>query len=95
MAVHGIFGMTITEVRGAGNERRPVETYRGIAHESAFVNKLKVEVVLEDEEFEDAVAAVVSAASTGNAGDGKIFITDLTHVVRIRTGEELMAVVSY
>jgi nitrogen regulatory protein P-II 1 len=87
----GIQGMTLTEVRGSGTERPREETYRGITHEAAFMNKLKIEVVLEDEELDQAVDAVISAAYTGKPGDGKIWVTDLVNVFRIRTGEELHA----
>jgi nitrogen regulatory protein PII len=85
--------MTVSEVRGCGREQGPVDTYRGIAHQVGYVSKIKIEVVLSDEELDGAVEAVLKAANTGRMGDGKIFIIDLCEVVSIRTGESHLAAV--
>lgn len=83
----GLQGMTITEVRGFGRQRGHTETYRGTEYRVDFVPKVKIEVVVGDDAFTKAVAAIVDAAKTGQVGDGKIFVSELTDVVRVRTGE--------
>jgi nitrogen regulatory protein P-II 1 len=83
----GVQGMTVTEVKGYGRQKGHLETYRGSQYEVLFVPKVKVEVVLADELLDKAVAAVQEMAKTGTVGDGKIFITSLEDVIRIRTGE--------
>ena len=83
----GISGMTITEVRGFGRQKGHTEMYRGTEYTVDFVPKVKVEVVVDDGKLQTALDAIVKAAQTGQIGDGKIFISDLTDVVRIRTGE--------
>lgn len=83
----GITGMTITEVRGFGRQKGHTEMYRGTEYRVDFVPKVKVEVVVEDTKRQIAVRAIVRVAQTGQIGDGKIFVTDLAEVVRIRTGE--------
>ncbi len=83
----GLQGMTVTEVRGYGRQKGHVETYRGATYEVIFVNKVKVEVVLPDELLDKAVAAIQEKAKTNTVGDGKIFISSLEDVIRIRTGE--------
>ncbi len=83
----GIFGMTVTEVRGYGRQKGHTEIYRGAEYSIAFVPKLKVEVALPDDRVEDASAAVTRAARTGKIGDGKIFVLDLESALRVRTGE--------
>jgi nitrogen regulatory protein PII len=83
----GITGMTITEVRGFGRQKGHTEMYRGTEYRVDFVPKVKVEVVVDDAKSQVAVAAIVKAAQTGQIGDGKIFVTQLTETVRIRTGE--------
>jgi nitrogen regulatory protein P-II 1 len=83
----GITGMTITEVRGFGRQKGHTEMYRGTEYRVDFVPKVKMEVVVDDAKAQLAVNAIVKAAQTGQIGDGKIFITDLSEIVRIRTGE--------
>jgi nitrogen regulatory protein P-II 1 len=83
----GLHGMTISEVRGFGRQKGQTETYRGAEYRIDFVPKVKVEVVIEDGKLDAAVAAITSAARTGQIGDGKIFVSNLEDTVRIRTGE--------
>ena len=83
----GVMGMTITEVKGFGRQKGHTETYRGAEYKVDFLPKLKIEVVLAETQVEPAIEAVTKAAKTGKFGDGKIFISDLEEVVRIRTGE--------
>jgi nitrogen regulatory protein P-II 1 len=84
---HGISGMTITEVRGFGRQKGHTEMYRGTEYTVDFVPKVKIEVVLDDGKLQTAIDTIVKAAQTGQIGDGKIFVSDLSEVVRIRTGE--------
>jgi nitrogen regulatory protein P-II 1 len=88
-ALHGkgISGMTVTEVRGFGRQKGHTETYRGAEYAVDFVPKVKVEVVASDELVGDVIDTIVKTARTGQVGDGKIFVSELTNVVRIRTGE--------
>lgn len=83
----GTKGMTITEVRGFGRQRGHTELYRGTEYTVDFVPKIKLEIVVADSEAEAVVGAVIEAARTGQVGDGKIFVSDLSDAVRIRTGE--------
>lgn len=83
----GFSGLTVTEVRGFGRQRGHKETYRGAEYTVDFLPKVKLEVVLKDEDAAKAIEAITSVARTGQIGDGKIFIADLSDVVRIRTGE--------
>ena len=83
----GLQGMTITEVRGFGRQRGHTETYRGTEYRVDFVPKVKIEIVVGDEMADKAVSAIVGAAKTGQVGDGKIFVSDLAEVIRVRTGE--------
>lgn len=83
----GLQGMTISEVRGFGRQKGQTETYRGAEYRVDFLPKVKVEVVVADNKLEQAVAAIAKAAHTGQVGDGKIFVTPLEEIVRIRTGE--------
>jgi nitrogen regulatory protein P-II 1 len=83
----GINGMTITEVRGFGRQKGHTETYRGTEYTVDFVPKVKVEVVVDDGKAQAALETIVKAAHTGQIGDGKIFVSTLSDVVRIRTGE--------
>ena len=83
----GVHGMTITEVRGFGRQKGHTEMYRGTEYEIDFIPKIKIEIVVADAQFEQAVKAIVDTAKTGQVGDGKIFICDLADTVRIRTGE--------
>ncbi len=84
----GVAGMTVSEVRGFGRQGGHTETYRGAEYKIDFVPKVCVEVVVDDDAVDGIVDAVVAAASTGKIGDGKIWVTDLDRLVRIRTGEE-------
>ena len=83
----GVVGMTITEVKGFGRQKGHTETYRGSEYKVDFLPKLKIEVVLAETLVEQAIEAVIKTAKTGKFGDGKIFVTNLEEVVRIRTGE--------
>ena len=83
----GLQGLTVTEVRGFGRQRGHVETYRGTEYRVDFVPKLKIELAVVAELAPKAISAIVAAAKTGQVGDGKIFVTDLSDVVRVRTGE--------
>ena len=83
----GIVGMTVNEVRGFGRQKGQVERYRGSEFTVEFLQKLKVEVVVENEKVNSVIEAIAEAAKTGEIGDGKIFISSIDSVVRIRTGE--------
>ena len=83
----GIVGMTVSEVRGFGRQKGQVERYRGSEFTVEFLQKLKVEVVVENEKVSSVIDAIAEAAKTGEIGDGKIFISTIDSVVRIRTGE--------
>jgi nitrogen regulatory protein P-II 1 len=83
----GIHGMTITEVRGFGRQKGHTEMYRGTEYTIDFVPKVKVEVIVDDSKVKAALDVIVKAAHTGQIGDGKIFVSPLSDVVRIRTGE--------
>ena len=83
----GIIGMTVSEVRGFGRQKGQVERYRGSEFTVEFLQKLKIEVVVEDNRVDDVVSSIADAARTGEIGDGKIFISPVESVVRIRTGE--------
>lgn len=83
----GISGMTATEVRGFGRQKGHTETYRGAEYAVDFVPKVKIEVVAGDDIASDVIDTIVKTARTGQVGDGKIFVTQLSNVVRIRTGE--------
>jgi len=84
----GIVGMTVSEVRGFGRQKGQVERYRGSEFTVEFLQKLKVEVVVDDEKVNSVIDAIAEAAKTGEIGDGKIFITSKDSVVRIRTGDK-------
>jgi nitrogen regulatory protein PII len=83
----GISGMTVTEVKGFGRQRGHTELYRGAEYVVDFVPKTRIEVAVRDDLEERVTEAIVSAAKTGKVGDGKIFVTRIERVVRIRTGE--------
>jgi nitrogen regulatory protein P-II 1 len=83
----GVAGMTVTEVRGFGRQKGHTETYRGAEYRIEFLPKVKIEAILPDDMVDGAVEAVLEAARTGKFGDGKIFVSPLEDVVRIRTGE--------
>jgi nitrogen regulatory protein P-II 1 len=84
----GVVGMTVSEVRGFGRQKGQTERYRGSEYTVEFLQKLKLEIVVDDEQAEMVVDKIVNAARTGEIGDGKIFITPVTQVIRIRTGEK-------
>ncbi len=83
----GIVGMTVTEVRGFGRQRGHTETYRGSEYRVDFLPKVKIEVAVPEEILEKTLEAILRTARTGKFGDGKVFVTNLDEVVRIRTGE--------
>ncbi|MCC7419280.1 MAG: P-II family nitrogen regulator [Planctomycetaceae bacterium] len=83
----GIQGMTVTEIRGFGRQRGHKETYRGAEYTVDFLPKVKVEIAVEDGLVPKAVETIMNTARTGKIGDGKIFVTALSEVIRIRTGE--------
>jgi len=83
----GITGVTVTEVKGFGRQKGHTELYRGAEYVVDFLPKVKIEVAVADDAVEQAIGAIVNSANTGKIGDGKIFVTDLPQVIRIRTGE--------
>ena len=83
-----IVGMTVSEVRGFGRQKGQTERYRGSEYTVEFLQKLKVEIVVEDNQVDMVVEKVIAAARTGEIGDGKIFISPIDQVIRIRTGEK-------
>ncbi|MDX5444782.1 MAG: P-II family nitrogen regulator [Zoogloeaceae bacterium] len=87
LAEVGVNGLTVTEVKGFGRQKGHTELYRGAEYVVDFLPKIKVEVVLADEQVETTIEAIVKAARTGKIGDGKIFVSPVEQVVRIRTGE--------
>lgn len=84
----GIQGMTVTEVKGFGRQKGHVELYRGAEYDIAFIPKVKLEIVVAETIVEKVVATIIEKAKTGKIGDGKIFITKIEDVIRIRTGEK-------
>ena len=84
----GIAGMTVTEVKGFGRQKGHTELYRGAEYQVDFLPKIKVELVLADEQVELAIEAIEKSAKTGKIGDGKIFVTNVESAIRIRTGEQ-------
>ena len=87
LAAVGCSGMTVTEVRGFGRQQGHTELYRGAEYVVDFLPKVKIELAVDDSMVEQAVEAITKAAQTGKIGDGKIFVTALEQVIRIRTGE--------
>ena len=83
----GVTGLTVTEVKGFGRQKGHTELYRGAEYVVDFLPKVKIEVVVTDSQLEPAIEAIVKSARTGKIGDGQIFVTSVSHVVRIRTGE--------
>jgi nitrogen regulatory protein PII len=83
----GIQGMTVTEVKGFGRQKGHVELYRGAEYDISFIPKVKIEAVVSDSIVEKAVATIIDKAKTGKIGDGKIFVSSLEQIIRIRTGE--------
>jgi nitrogen regulatory protein P-II 1 len=84
----GIEGMTVSEVKGFGRQKGHTEIYRGSEYKVDFLPKIKIEIVLPDGRVEGAVSAIVSSAKTGKIGDGKVFVSDVEEIVRIRTEEK-------
>ncbi|GAB0110392.1 MULTISPECIES: P-II family nitrogen regulator [Pseudoalteromonas] len=84
----GITGMTVSEVKGFGRQKGHTELYRGAEYMVDFLPKVKLDIVLSDEDVERAIEVIVKTAQTGKIGDGKIFVTEVERVVRIRTAEE-------
>ena len=83
----GVSGLTVTEVKGFGRQKGHTELYRGAEYVVDFLPKVKIEIVVPDGSVENAIESIVKAAHTGKIGDGKIFVTNVEQVVRIRTGE--------
>jgi nitrogen regulatory protein P-II 1 len=83
----GVQGMTVIEAKGYGRQKGHTELYRGAEYVVDFLPKIKIEVVVADDQLEAALEAIVGAARTGRIGDGKIFVSEITDVLRIRTGE--------
>ncbi|WP_456382117.1 P-II family nitrogen regulator [Hydrogenimonas sp.] len=84
----GINGMTVSEVKGYGRQAGHTELYRGAEYVVDFIPKIKIEVVVKEADVDMVIEKIVGAARTGKIGDGKIFVTDIERVIRIRTGEE-------
>lgn len=87
LAEAGVHGMTVTEVKGFGRQRCHTELYRGAEYVVDFLPKIRIETAVSDEAADTVIEAAMAAAKTGRVGDGKIFVTPLTDVIRIRTGE--------
>lgn len=88
LAEIGITGMTVSEVKGFGRQKGHTELYRGAEYMVDFLPKVKIELVIQDEQLDQALEVIVDTARTGKIGDGKIFVTEVERVIRIRTGEE-------
>lgn len=87
LADAGVQGLTVSEVQGFGRQKGHTEIYRGAEYVVDFLPKTKIEVAIQDDQLDQVLEAIVSSAQTGKLGDGKIFVTQLEHVIRIRTGE--------
>ena len=83
----GILGLTVSEVKGYGRQRGHTELYRGAEYAVDFLPKIKIELVIEDNQLDEVIKAISSKAQTGRIGDGKIFVYNIESVIRIRTGE--------
>ena len=83
----GVQGITVSEVRGIGRQKGHTELYRGAEYQVNFLPKIKIEIIVTDDMVEQVTESIIENASTGNMGDGKIFITNLKEAIRIRTGE--------
>ncbi len=83
----GVQGITVTEVKGFGRQRGHTELYRGAEYVVDFLPKVKLEIIVKDDQVDSVTEAIAGAAKTGRIGDGKIFVTEVTDVIRIRTGE--------
>jgi nitrogen regulatory protein P-II 1 len=84
----GIAGMTVTEVKGFGRQKGHTELYRGAEYVVDFLPKVKIEIVIDDDQVEACIDAIVKAARTGSIGDGKVFVSSVEKIIRIRTGEQ-------
>jgi nitrogen regulatory protein P-II 1 len=84
----GVSGMTVTEVKGFGRQKGHTELYRGAEYNIDFLPKVKIELIVANEQLERCIEAIMNTAQTGKIGDGKIFVSDVERVIRIRTGEE-------
>lgn len=84
----GINGLTVTEVKGYGRQKGHTETYRGAEYQVDFLPKVKLDIIVREDQLERCIEAIMHTAATGKIGDGKIFISDVERVIRIRTGEE-------
>lgn len=89
----GVVGMTVSEVRGFGRQKGQTERYRGSEYTVEFLQKLKLEIVIEDDQVDLVVDKIITAARTGEIGDGKIFVSPVEQTIRIRTGEKNMEAV--
>ena len=87
LAAIGVQGITVTEVKGAGRQKGHTEMYRGAEYVVDFLPKVKIEIALDDSTLDQAIEAISKAAATGKIGDGKIFVSHLEQIIRIRTGE--------
>ena len=83
----GIQGMTVSEVKGFGRQKGHTELYRGAEYQVEYIPKVKLEIAIDDERVDEVIESITNAANTGKIGDGKIFVTPLENVIRIRTGE--------
>jgi nitrogen regulatory protein P-II 1 len=83
----GIQGMSVSEVRGFGRQRGHTEVYRGAEYQVEFLPKTRIEIVVDDDQVDDVVKAIVTGARTGSIGDGKVWVVPVEQVIRIRTGE--------
>ena len=83
----GVAGMTVSEVSGYGRQKGHTEVYRGAEYDIALVPKIRIEIVIDDADSEDVVGIITKTAQTGRIGDGKVWVTDVEEIVRIRTGE--------
>ena len=87
LEAYGVAGLTVSEVQGFGRQKGHTEVYRGAEYKVDFVPKVRIEVVVDDGDAEGVVAAVVKAATTGEIGDGKVWVTPVEQIVRVRTGD--------
>src|SRR3954465_11723523 len=88
LAEHGVQGMTVEEVKGFGRQKGHTELYRGAEYSVDFLPKVKVQIIVNDDQAAEVVRVITEAAKTGKIGDGKIFVTSVEEVIRIRTGEK-------
>jgi nitrogen regulatory protein P-II 1 len=88
LEAYGVAGLTVSEVQGYGRQKGHTEVYRGAEYRVDFVPKIRVEIVVDDSDADGVVAVVVKAANTGQIGDGKVWVTPVDQIVRVRTGEK-------